>query len=108
MQVTKFNVGSFCLSEDECIAQKISFAAYERGVSDAADVFDNSIRAENEKLNEQVATLAEQNKQLHDALKNAAADLRGYDCNAGADFAQKALSVNAFTVACERHEREQK
>jgi hypothetical protein len=38
-KVTAFNVGSFCLSEDECIAQGINFAAYERGVSDAADAF---------------------------------------------------------------------
>jgi hypothetical protein len=37
--VTEFNVGRFCLSEDECIAQGINFTGYERGVSDAAQAF---------------------------------------------------------------------
>ena len=37
--VTEFNVGARCLSEDDCIAQGINFAAYERGVSDAAQAF---------------------------------------------------------------------
>lgn len=37
--VTEFNVGRFCKSEDECIAQGIDFAAYERGVADAATAF---------------------------------------------------------------------
>lgn len=37
--VTEFNVGRWCLSEDECIAQGIDFAAYERGVADAAKAF---------------------------------------------------------------------
>ena len=39
MQVTEYNVGRWCLSEDECIAQGIDFAAYERGVADAAKAF---------------------------------------------------------------------
>lgn len=39
MRVTQFNVGRWCLSEDECIAQGINFAAYEKGVSDAAEAF---------------------------------------------------------------------
>ncbi len=38
-QVTQFNVGRWCLSEDECIDRGIDFAAYERGVSDAAAAF---------------------------------------------------------------------
>ncbi len=38
-KVTEFNVGRWCLSEDECIAQGISFEAYERGVADAAAAF---------------------------------------------------------------------
>jgi hypothetical protein len=37
--VTEFNVGRWCLSEDECIAQGINFPAYERGVRDAANAF---------------------------------------------------------------------
>jgi hypothetical protein len=44
--VTKYNVGFFCLSEDDCIEQGISFAAYERGVADAAEAF--SATPENE------------------------------------------------------------
>jgi hypothetical protein len=39
VNVTEFNVGRWCLSEEECIAQDINFAAYERGVSDAAKAF---------------------------------------------------------------------
>lgn len=39
MQVTQYNVGHWCLSEDECIAEGINFAAYERGVADAAKAF---------------------------------------------------------------------
>lgn len=39
MRVTEFNVGQWCMSEDECIAAGINFAAYERGVSDAAQAF---------------------------------------------------------------------
>ena len=35
-EVTEFNVGRWCLSEDDCIEQGIDFAAYERGVDDAA------------------------------------------------------------------------
>jgi hypothetical protein len=42
MQVTEYNVGRWCLSEDDCIAQGIDFAAYERGVSDAAQAFANN------------------------------------------------------------------
>lgn len=38
-KVTEFNVGRWCLSEDECIAAGIDFAAYERGVADAAKAF---------------------------------------------------------------------
>jgi hypothetical protein len=38
-QVTPYNVGRFCLSEDDCIEQNINFAAYERGIADAADAF---------------------------------------------------------------------
>lgn len=37
--VTEFNVGRWCLSEDDCIAGGIDFSAYERGVSDAATAF---------------------------------------------------------------------
>jgi hypothetical protein len=37
--VTEFNVGRWCMSEDECIAAGINFAAYERGVIDAANAF---------------------------------------------------------------------
>lgn len=37
--VTEFNVGRWCLSEDDCIEQGIDFAAYERGVADAAAAF---------------------------------------------------------------------
>lgn len=37
--VSKFNVGRFCLSEDDCIEQGIPFYAYERGVADAAEAF---------------------------------------------------------------------
>jgi len=37
--VTEFNVGRWCLSEDDCIEQGIDFAAYERGVADAATAF---------------------------------------------------------------------
>jgi len=37
--VTEFNVGRYCLSEDDCIADGINFAAYERGVADAAAAF---------------------------------------------------------------------
>ena len=33
------NVGQWCMSEDECRAAGIDFAAYERGVSDAAEAF---------------------------------------------------------------------
>jgi hypothetical protein len=39
LEVTPYNVGRWCLSEDECIAQGIDFAAYERGVADAAAAF---------------------------------------------------------------------
>ena len=39
LTVTAFNVGRFCLSEDDCIAQGIDFSAYERGVADAAEAF---------------------------------------------------------------------
>jgi hypothetical protein len=39
MRVTEFNVGRWCLGEDECRAQGIDFAAYERGVNDAAQAF---------------------------------------------------------------------
>ena len=38
-EVTEFNVGRWCLSEDDCIEQGIDFAAYERGVADAAAAF---------------------------------------------------------------------
>ena len=38
-EVTEFNVGRWCLSEDDCIEQGIDFAAYERGVADAATAF---------------------------------------------------------------------
>jgi hypothetical protein len=37
--VSEFNVGRYCLSEDECIADGIDFAAYERGIADAAAAF---------------------------------------------------------------------
>lgn len=37
--VTPFNVGRWCMSEDDCIARGIDFSAYERGVNDAADAF---------------------------------------------------------------------
>lgn len=37
--VTEFNVGRWCLGEDDCIAQGIDFPAYERGVADAAKAF---------------------------------------------------------------------
>ena len=33
------NVGQWCMSEDECRAAGIDVAAYERGVSDAAEAF---------------------------------------------------------------------
>jgi hypothetical protein len=39
MQVTEYNVGRWCLSEDECIVEGIDFAAYERGIADAAKAF---------------------------------------------------------------------
>ena len=39
--VTPYNVGRFCLSENECIRQGLSFTSYEKGVSDAADAFGN-------------------------------------------------------------------
>lgn len=38
-RVTPSNVGSHCMSEDECMAAGIDFAAYERGVADAAEAF---------------------------------------------------------------------
>lgn len=37
--VTQYNVGRWCLSEHECIYLGIDFAAYERGVADAAAAF---------------------------------------------------------------------
>ena len=37
--VTEFNVGRFCLSEDDCIAEGLHFGSYERGVADAAAAF---------------------------------------------------------------------
>jgi hypothetical protein len=37
--VTPYNVGRWCLSEDECRAGDIDFASYERGISDAALAF---------------------------------------------------------------------
>ena len=40
--VTPYNVGRYCLSEDACIAASINFAAYERGVSDAARAFEQN------------------------------------------------------------------
>lgn len=43
MKVTEFNVGRWCLSEDECIAQGIDFSAYERGVGDAAKAFGRNV-----------------------------------------------------------------
>lgn len=39
LTVTEFNVGRFCLGEDECIAQGIDFSAYERGIADASAAF---------------------------------------------------------------------
>jgi len=39
--VTEFNVGRWCLSEDECIADHIDFRSYELGVIDAARAFGN-------------------------------------------------------------------
>ena len=38
-KVTEFNVGRYCLSEDDCRADGIDFAAYERGIADAAAAF---------------------------------------------------------------------
>lgn len=43
-EVTQFNVGRWCLSEDDCIAAGINFAGYERGVSDAAEAFGRNSR----------------------------------------------------------------
>lgn len=47
--VTEFNVGRWCLSEDECIAGGINFAAYERGVLDAAKAFGQNVTAPSQK-----------------------------------------------------------
>lgn len=44
--VTEFNVGRWCMSEDDCIAAGINFAAYERGVSDAAKAFGQNMEGE--------------------------------------------------------------
>lgn len=38
------SVGRYCLSEDDCIANGINFAAYERGVNDAASAIERKFR----------------------------------------------------------------
>lgn len=43
-EVTEFNVGRYCLSEDDCIAEGLHFGAYERGVEDAAKAFGRNRR----------------------------------------------------------------
>ena len=40
--INEFNVGRYCLSEDDCIAEGLNFAAYERGIADAAAAFSRS------------------------------------------------------------------